>query len=357
MMNEKETTSGKRFRFKFFHVLIILLIVGAGAFVYYRLSLKSKLKARIDAIRAEGYPVTCAELNEWYTIPENVENAADTIIDAFWCYRELGETKSLPLVGQAKLPARTEPLPEEMMASIAKFIADNNEALTLLHKASAIEHCRYPLDLSIGVDTQLNHLSKLRKSMMLLKLEAIWYAENDQAQSAAHSVMSGFSLGRSLAKEPVIIPQLVRMACHGLSISTLKRCINRTTFTDEQLADLDRYLINAEDHSTLARAYVGDRCHFLDALKKTESLMSAITDDGMHITPMTTPLLELYKAVGLADMDAIIYLDFIDEYIEMTKLPPHQRKKASDALEARLESLSHIHVLLHTLMPFRGSPQ
>ena len=347
MMDEKETTPGKRFRLKFSYVLIILLITGAGAFTHYRLSLKSKLKVRIDAIRAEGYPVTCAELNEWYTIPENVENAADTIIDAFWCYREMGETKSLPLVGQAKLPAHTEPLPEEMEASIAGYIADNNEALTLLHKASAIENCRYPIDLSIGVDTQLNHLSKLKKSMMLLKLEAIWYAENDKSQSAAHSVMSGFSLARSLAKEPVIIPQLVRMACHGLSISTLKRCINRTAFTDEQLDDLDRCLIEAEGFSTLARGYVGDRCHFLDALKKTEFLESVITSHDMPITPF----LELYKALGLVDMDAIVYLDFIDGYIEITKLPPHQRRKATDALEARLTSLSDIHVLLHMLMP------
>ena len=186
---------------------------------------------------------------------------------------------------------------------------------------------------------------------MLLNLEAIWHAENGQSQSAAHSVMSGFGLARSLAKEPIIIPQLVRMACHGLAISGLERCINRTAFTDEQLADLDRCFIEAEGCSNLARAYVGDRCHFLDALKKPESLMSAITDDGKQISPMTAPFSELYKAVGLADMDAMLYLDFIDGYIEITKLPPHQRKKASDTLEARLESISNIHLLLHMLMP------
>jgi len=137
-MNKNETAPRKRFRLKFFHVLIILLLVGIGAFVLFRLRLKSKLQTRIETIRAAGYPVTCAELNKWYAIPENVENAAYTIIDAFWCYREMGETKSLPIVGKAKLPDRTELLPEEMKASIARYIADNNEALTLLHKAAAI---------------------------------------------------------------------------------------------------------------------------------------------------------------------------------------------------------------------------
>jgi hypothetical protein len=347
MMNEKETARGKRFRIKFFHVLITLLIAGAGAFVYYRLNLKSRLRARIDAIRDAAYPVTCAELDKWYTIPQNVENAADTIIDAFWNYKELGEIKSMPFIGPAKLPARTEPLPEEMKDSIARYIVDNNEALKLLHKASTIEHCRYPIDLSIGVEPQLNHLSSLRNCMRLISIEAIWRAENDKSRQAYSSIKSGFGLARSLAKEPAIVSQLVRMACHSLNISGLERCMNRTAFTDEQLADLDRCIIKAECDSNLARAYVGDRCHFLDALKRTEFLESTFTSHGMPITPF----IDLYKAVSLADMEAMKYLDFIDGYIEITKLPPHQRKKASDALEARLASLSNIHVLLHMLMP------
>jgi hypothetical protein len=288
IMDENGTTPRKRHRLRVSHVLIVLLLVFIGLYVYYRLNEKSELQARIDAIRAEGYPVTCAELDKWYTIPENAENAAGTIIDAFWCYKETGEIKSLPFIGQATLPARTEPLPEEMKVSIARYIADNNEALALLHKASAIEHCRYPLDLSLGVDTELNNLYKIRKCIMLLSIDAIWHAENDQSQSASKSVMSGFALARSLAKEPIIIPQLARMGCYGLAISVLERCINRTAFTDEQLARLDRCLTGAEDNSNLARAYVGERCDFLDVLKKPETLKPGITVDDKQISPMNT---------------------------------------------------------------------
>ncbi|MHC4207503.1 MAG: hypothetical protein ACYSTT_22845, partial [Planctomycetota bacterium] len=67
MKNENENIPGKRFRLKFSHVLIVLLLAGIGAFVLFRLRLKSKLRARIEAIRAAGYPVTCAELDKWYT--------------------------------------------------------------------------------------------------------------------------------------------------------------------------------------------------------------------------------------------------------------------------------------------------
>lgn len=349
-MDGKETAPRKRFRLKFSHVLIMLLVAGIGSFALFRLHLKSKLQARIDVIRAADYPVTCAELDKWYAIPENAENAADTIMDAFWCYKETDKTNALPLIGQAKLPARTEPLPEEMKASLEKYIADNKEALKLLYKAATIEHYRYPIDLS-SVNANLNHLSKLRKCMILLKIEAIWYAENGHSQSATDSMITSLNIARPFVREPLYISQVVRMAYHGLTISSLERCINRTAFTDEQLAGLNRCLIDTEDNSTLFRAYVGDRCYILEILKKPETLEPEVTIDGKQISPMNAIFSELYKAAGLADMEAIIYLDFIDRYIEITKLPAYQRKKASDVLEARLASLSHIHIFIHMFMP------
>ncbi len=51
------------------------------------------------------------------------------------------------------------------------------------------------------------------------------------------------------------------------------------------------------------------------------------------------------------DIDAIIYLDLMDDYMEIYQLPLHKRQKAGYALKAKLESISRIHVLLHSTMP------
>ena len=50
MVNDNEKIPKKRRRLRISHLLIILLVAGVGFFVYYRLSLKSKLGARIDAL-------------------------------------------------------------------------------------------------------------------------------------------------------------------------------------------------------------------------------------------------------------------------------------------------------------------
>jgi hypothetical protein len=63
------------------------------------------------------------------------------------------------------------------------------------------------------------------------------------------------------------------------------------------------------------------------------------------------PLLSLYKAIGMADSDAIIYLDLMDEYVKITRLPLHQRQEAAKTVETRFQSTSRVHILLHVMMP------
>jgi len=348
MMDENETAPGKRRRFKVSHILIILLLICVGAFAIFRLSLKSKLRTRIDAIRAAGYPVTCAELDKWYSIPENTENAAYTIIDAFSYYNEWDkeESKPLPIVGRAKLPARTEPMDEEMKVLISQYIADNNEALELLHAGAKIENSRYPIDLSAGFETNLPNLSEIRKAVFLLKLEAILHAENGDGKSAIRSVKSCFGIARSIAKEPTTISQMVHAACQSLAVTTIEYCINRIEPADEQLVKLIECVYNAELLSDISCAFVGERCMGISFFKDPGSM----NPDVISGIPFR-PLLELYKAIGMADSDAIIYLDIMDGYIKTAQLPVHQRLKAAKAIDTRLESTSQIHIMLHAIMP------
>jgi hypothetical protein len=100
MINNNTTTPKKRRKIKVSLVLIILLLVSVAAFVYFRINLKWKLQTRIYAIRAAGYPVTISELNQWCTIPEDAENAAYTMIDAFSYYQQWDKSlhKCMPAV-------------------------------------------------------------------------------------------------------------------------------------------------------------------------------------------------------------------------------------------------------------------
>ncbi len=354
-MAEQKSAEKPRRKWKVLQTLVILLVIIIAGFAVFRLVLRSRLNARLDAIRADGYPATCAELDAWYTIPESAENAADTFIDSFshldkW--EEDEERKLLPVVGQAKLPLRTEPLAEETKALITEYLADNQQALELLHKGAAIEHSRYPVDLSKGFEILLPDLSNIRAGAFLLKLEAVLHAENDKPEQAVDSITSAFGLARSLSKEPVLVSQLVRIACQALAVSTLEHTINRTEFTDEQLIDLSQSLVNVGNPSAMIRAFAGERCMGVSILKmpaaKIPSMLS-IASNRPHL--LGALVISLYRFAGLADMDAIIYLDLMNDYMKAIQLPPQQRQEAADAVDTKFDETSRIHMLVHVIMP------
>ena len=353
MTDHTETIYKPRRKLKISHFILAVLVVAIAGFVWFRLNTRSKLQSRLDAIRAAGYPVTCPELNAWYSIPESSTNAADTILEAFSNYYEWDKEhlQELPIVGRAELPGRTEPMTEEMKALVAEYLADNKTALDLLHKGSAIEHCRYPVDLTQGIDTLVPHLGDIREGARILHLEAVLHAENDEPQLAADSIAAIFGVARSLDNEPLVISQLVRIACRALGASSLERVVNRTQLTDEQLADLGNILDNYDRSVGLSLALAGERCVMTDFLK------DPLTHDlSIHTgSSLPTPMIFLYKPVGLADADALLYVDLMTDYMEAMELEPHLRSKAFEAVQNKVDNVSRIHVLLRTLMPSRST--
>jgi hypothetical protein len=344
-VNDNGNIPDKRRRLKVTHILILLLLICIGLYVYYRFSLKSNLQAQIDAIRADGYPTNCAELDMWYKIPPNVENAAYTIEEALSVFKKWDKEKSesLPIIGKTKLPPRTEPLAADMKALITEYVADNNEALGLFHRAAGIEYCRYPINLSAGLATLLPNLGEISNAVRLLELEAVLRADDGNGAAATLSAISCFGIARSLVREPVTVSQLVRSGCQNAAILTVEQVLNRVELKDEQLLELTECVRQSESTSDISRAFVGERCVGIDFFNNPGMMNPS--------SVRLNPFFSLYNAVGMAEADAVIYLNIIDGYMKCTRLPMHERQKAADAVVAKFQSVSKAHVLLHTIMP------
>jgi hypothetical protein len=341
--------SSGRWKPRISHVLLALLVLVIAWFAFFRIGLKSQLRTRLQAIRSAGYPATGAELNDWYAMPEGTQNAAYIIMDAFSFYSEVDpeERMSLPIVGKAELPGRTEPMSEETKNAMRAYLAQNTKAIELLHEAAGFEHCRYPVDFRKGLDATMPYLSELKRGIKLLELDAVLSAEDGQVEQAVRSLKSASALARSLSKEPMLISQLVRLACQASVVSGLKRIVNRTKLADEQLAGLERMLTDTQDFAAMSRALTGERCQSIEFFRvSARRLFEAV---GGPAPP--APLLVLYRAAGLSDKDVLIYLDFMDGYIKAGSLPLHLRQEAADAVEDKVEGISKIHVLARMLAP------
>lgn len=335
-MRGKERASKKCRRGIVSVILLLALFIGFETFAIFRILLKLKLGAAMSAVREAGYPITCDELDAWYSIPDGVENASDIYLDAFAHFKEWDETKreGLPLVGLVDLPTRTESMNDETRTLIAQYVTDNNETLSLLHDAAKIEHCRYPIDFNDDFDTMWSHVYEMRQACFLLNLESFLYVENGDTETGSRSILSGFGMALSLTKEPSYISQIVRMALTFRNISTLEHLINRVELTNKQINEFSQYLYKVERVADLSRAFVGFRCMILNEFRTALSVDPAYVH---YLLPKSTAL--FYPAIGFYDMNANRFLDIMNDYMEIVRLPDHQRLKASDAIEHELGSL------------------
>ena len=347
----KQDTDKPRFHPKFRHVVILTLLVLLVALGLFRYKLKCQLDDAYAQIRADGYPVTYLEQDQWYSIPDGVDNAADVLIEAFGYYVNWDEEreKLLPLIGEAKLPEPGEPIPDDMLKLIGEFLDENDKALELLHKGAAIEHCRYPVDLNLGIYCRIPHLGDIKRGARMLSLEAVYSAEKGQKAKAFESVKASFGLVRSLSNEPIFISHLVEVACRALTIISLENMLSRVELTDVQLAELYELIGDATSSEPFARALAGERCTGIDIFNMP------VSEGADYILWSNSRLakagLAACKAIGLSDVDELLYIGITDDYIAAAKLPLSDAKKAFDLIDAKLDGLSNLHFILQMVAP------
>lgn len=354
-MANKEESKSKRRKIKISNILLLVLLIGVLVLVFIRVNLKNKLSSRLEAIRAAGEPVTFAELNQFYSIPFDVENSAYIILDAAAYYQEPDDLTLLPVIGTGELPGRTNDMSEEIKEIISLYLAKNKKSLELLHTTAGLKYGRYSVDFTQGLGTLLPHIGEMRKCVQMLQLEVILAAENGKSDTAFDSIKSIFSAAESLNKEPVMVSQLVRIAYQSLGISSMEYTLNKTDFSDEQMAELCAKLKDIEDSNGILCAVLGERIFALDMLMHPKLMyfdFSAPNNSSSFLS--LPPVLFLYKVTGLNESDAILLIDYMDDVIKTLELPPEQRKEADKVFDKKINNIPKKNILFRKFVPSLG---
>jgi hypothetical protein len=127
----------------------------------------------------------------------------------------------------------------DVLAALRGIEADLGE---LQREAARRPLARWPIryDDEMPYAILLPHLARIKGSAQMLHLRAAArFAAGDTAGGLADLEL-GMRLAESLRDEPLLISQLVRIACHALLVQPLKEGLARHLFTDAQLADLQQ---------------------------------------------------------------------------------------------------------------------
>ena len=355
---------------------ILIGLVLVGSYAGYQRSLNRKLRENLrtaievalDDIRSEGLPVTPEEFATWVTKPPLAENAADLICEATnyfhgpvsqsqgrerrrgdWAETEDREVR-LPIVGSGKLPPCTEPLSNAVVRAADELLATNSESLALLHRASEIKTCRFAIDWTPLCGVRLPHLSNVKWGTQLLQLEALLRFEEGHTGQAVESLQASFGVARSLAQEPAVISQFIRLRCNLQAIDVLERLLTRSSISRLDADKLVDDLIGAEDIDGLTRAYILERVCAIQGYRQLQaahvSWRAVLRDlhnaswSELRFYPRLLWQEHRYRTGGLAELDFLAALEMRSVCIRMSRLPFPQRVTAVRQLKLSEETLS-----------------
>src|SRR5438876_1605127 len=320
--------------------LLTFITVYAG----YRLYLAHKINVKIGQIRQTGFPVTTAELNQWYAAVPPEENAALILTNAF-AHLVKGNTNSpdLPIIGRAKLPRRNEPLPPAMKQAIADYVATNHEALELLQQLPALESCRYPVDLTPGWEALLPHLVALKQSAQLLTLNALFHVEKGETDEAAESLKRMLRLADTVATEPLLVSHLVRMFCYQMSYQCLERILCRSPLSDDSLRKFSASYRNMEMSDGLERGIVSDLCAGLQCFDFSVTRMQKFLADcnvGDFGDGFGSAFeVWIMRVSAHFDLDELYFLNCIEEYLQTARWAWPNRLDTANEVSRRIQEM------------------
>jgi hypothetical protein len=314
----------------------LLAVIIALPFIHGAFA-RAKIAEQYQVLRAAGEPATLDELAQWLPYPPDGENRVGLYQQAFRTPIELDRDTTLAFDEAMKEAPPHGPYPEALRELGAKKIAGSAECLRLLHEAAA-GAARFPLDIKHGYDMELGHMEQLRQAVRLLQLEAVLAVHDGDASRAVEALLAILATADCLRNEPILIPQLVRIACHGIFCDGLNRTLELTGFTEDQLARLEAAVRSHEEPEAAARGFMGERTFMLATYEDPRYFTEQIADSSGFRPEHRAGVAKVMGGVLWNAADQVHCMTTMAKIIQASRRPFPEARAIMDTIDMELES-------------------
>jgi hypothetical protein len=317
--------------------LAVVVAVIVGGLVLFILAGRSELQRKIAELKAQGLPTSFAELEVRHKLPAGTPNAADVYLKAFAAYRPLADRYKqdlLQIMGNRPGPEGNVPYPQDQMDAAKEFIEANQAMYDLLHQAGQIPDCAYPRDFSSILSP--SSLAEIRRASQTQALAAIYYAQQGQSQLAYDHIRDAIRLCESMSREPFLIDHLVQIAIAAMNAGSIEDCLNYTTFSAEQLQDLQSQFERLREKFDIKKALAGELCYQLEYYADPYNPRVAMAN---------TAQTRLFRMSGLFERNILRSIESIQKLMAVDELPAGQRVSRAEAIDQEVEGLSFLYFL------------
>lgn len=331
MAIEESGREKRRGRFRLWYIPVALVVLGLGAVLASRWHWSRALHQRMAAFSRQGYPVTREEIQALYPpLEPGQENAAELILEAAQSHVDVltrEEIDRLPLQGRTSPPWRGWGFSPKTRDITKRFLADNQDQLALLHRAAEIETCRYPVSLEPGSDVPFRG-HDVYTSGNLLCLAALLAFDEGRTQAGVESLAAALRIAESARCVPSVYGVLTDRNIRRQTLLVLEWAMARETFTEEELHLLQEVLTIDDPPDQWAHAFATHLHWRLLYFEKPEL-------EGSPADPSAD--LKLHGVLGLGLKEAVLFVDMIESYIDITGQPLNQWQAATAALDVELD--------------------
>ncbi len=253
-------------------VLSFLLMAGA-MFYYFWWRVSAEISAHERDIRAQGFPVELAELDDLYPPVPDEENAALIYVELYPVLDRVdpGGDRVKTLLARLGDLDPAETLPSDLRLEVEAYLVDCSEVISICDRARSLSRCRFPLKMSDGMLAKESHRDRLRTASQIHFL-AGFVAVDDSNWSAFISIHRSLThLARIAEVEPLTTSQLFRVALHHGAMKSLERALNHGSVPADILRELAGIHNMDEGKKKAQLAFAVERCMSAHAIAQSMS--------------------------------------------------------------------------------------
>ncbi len=253
---------------KWIAIGVVLLVPVFFGVVWYMG--QSSLSSQLAALRAEEMPTNLKELNDFYAVPEGVEDTTELWLKAFDAVEAadlFNRGKGLPIISDGPSPI---PPPGEEWAEFEAartLISELGSELQALHTASGAggQIC-FPHEMSVMNPYAIPEFQSARSTVRLLTLTAYAHAHEKNCRQSLLDIYAILRLSNAFQGEVVLLPHLYRLSFHTSACSIIEELLPACNWSDENLASLQRELLSVNFRDELITVLQGERAFSLTSI-------------------------------------------------------------------------------------------
>jgi hypothetical protein len=251
--------------------IALCFIFATGLWLFIRLT---QFRAGIEQVKANGHPISIADLQK----PNSEE--AEAALNSF--NQLIPKIEAFETAMWEDEEALSRPVDEAMLARFDELVATYPELFPALEELSQRTEIGFDVqgDSQEFLDALMDRVHKPRSIARIVAWKARILTAQDKPNEAVETSLQTLRLARLFGNEPMLVSQLVTIACRGIAIDSIDEILASEQLSTETATRLNDELELHDSFAGYKTCLLGERAYGIESTSELGILVQAYGGKG-----------------------------------------------------------------------------